>query len=331
MNKMFNNKGAISILIALSMVVLMGFAAISIDVGWMLYNKSRLQNATDAAALAGVRELLESEEEAKSVAEEYMVKNMPGFDVNNSDINSPVTNKLVVKAQEPIEYFFAKVFNIFDKGNTYDEGIVHAESAAITGPLKKIYGGLKPFGIYKEKLSSENINSDGTIKIGSEINLMEKAGNSDKGNFNGLDLENENATNKGEDKFERNIIEGSTKSYSIGGEPVEIEHGKMTAANEKINEIIELCKSNCGENACTYDNHIANCPRIFTVPIVEKISGSNKEVNIIGFAVIFLEGTVGKGGNSEIKGRFIKEVDVGDIDPDGKFFGAIGVKLVSVD
>lgn len=50
-------RGQILVLSALSMVVLMGFAAVAIDIGSLWNTKRRMQTAADAAAVAGAREL----------------------------------------------------------------------------------------------------------------------------------------------------------------------------------------------------------------------------------------------------------------------------------
>lgn len=47
-----SENGASSILVAISMIVLLGFAAISIDVGKIYWEKAQLQNGADAGALA---------------------------------------------------------------------------------------------------------------------------------------------------------------------------------------------------------------------------------------------------------------------------------------
>ena len=41
------------ILVAISLVVLIGFAALAIDIGYFYHTKNQLQGAADAAALAG--------------------------------------------------------------------------------------------------------------------------------------------------------------------------------------------------------------------------------------------------------------------------------------
>jgi len=52
-----NEDGAILVLVALMMFFIMGFAALVIDVGMLYQTKAKLQNAADAAALAGAQDL----------------------------------------------------------------------------------------------------------------------------------------------------------------------------------------------------------------------------------------------------------------------------------
>jgi Flp pilus assembly protein TadG len=52
-----HQRGAVSVLVALSTVVLLGFAALGVDYGYLAYSQRRLQSATDAAALAGAVDL----------------------------------------------------------------------------------------------------------------------------------------------------------------------------------------------------------------------------------------------------------------------------------
>jgi hypothetical protein len=48
-----NEKGATLVLVAICMMVLLGFAAFAIDIGHLVVTKNELQNAADAGALAG--------------------------------------------------------------------------------------------------------------------------------------------------------------------------------------------------------------------------------------------------------------------------------------
>src|SRR3984893_12192304 len=52
-------EGVILVLRALLLVVILGMASFSIDIGYMIYVESELQNATDASALAGAAALMQ--------------------------------------------------------------------------------------------------------------------------------------------------------------------------------------------------------------------------------------------------------------------------------
>lgn len=52
-----NQKGAAIIIVAILLPVLIGFAALAVDVGYMYATRNELQNAADAAALAGATQL----------------------------------------------------------------------------------------------------------------------------------------------------------------------------------------------------------------------------------------------------------------------------------
>lgn len=58
-----NESGAVAIITAILMVVLLGFLALAVDIGHLATVKNELQNAADAAALAGARALVFTEGE----------------------------------------------------------------------------------------------------------------------------------------------------------------------------------------------------------------------------------------------------------------------------
>ena len=51
------NRGAVVIMTGLCMVMLMGFAALVIDIGFGLVTKNQLHNVADAGSLAGTSQL----------------------------------------------------------------------------------------------------------------------------------------------------------------------------------------------------------------------------------------------------------------------------------
>jgi Flp pilus assembly protein TadG len=62
-----NQRGVTAILVALLLVVLVGFTALAIDVGHLVFVRNELQNAADAGALAGARFLYEEDGTAVNV------------------------------------------------------------------------------------------------------------------------------------------------------------------------------------------------------------------------------------------------------------------------
>jgi len=78
--------GAIFIIVALSMPVIFGAAAASVDVGQLLYIQSELRATADAAALAATDEL-DDEDAAKALAVQYAISNMPIAE--NGDVVDP--------------------------------------------------------------------------------------------------------------------------------------------------------------------------------------------------------------------------------------------------
>jgi Putative Flp pilus-assembly TadE/G-like/von Willebrand factor type A domain len=120
-----NERGQVVVLVVVMLVVLLGFAALVIDVGYAYYAHRQLQASADAAALAGAQEL-PNQARAIAVARDYSssegAKNehhdIPDVQttVETKCINSipgcdPV-NAVVVLERAPTKTFFAGLFGI---------------------------------------------------------------------------------------------------------------------------------------------------------------------------------------------------------------------------
>jgi len=116
-----DEEGSVTILVALMMTVLMGFAALSVDIG-MLYNQKReVQNAADAAALAGAMSLPNTGI-AKSIAISVAEKNL----LQNSSLETLTTSispiapyngtstEIEVTIKRKVKTIFAQVLGIAD-------------------------------------------------------------------------------------------------------------------------------------------------------------------------------------------------------------------------
>ena len=115
------------VLAALAMVVILGFAAMAVDVGYWYSQRGEVQKAVDAAALAGAWELPDDYAAAEAKTREYLVKN--GVDEAEGDTISitfrctstylvacnPSTNHwdtIVVEVERSAEAWFARIFGI---------------------------------------------------------------------------------------------------------------------------------------------------------------------------------------------------------------------------
>jgi len=107
-----NENGQAAVLAAFMIVVLMGFAALSIDLGRAYLTKSNLQKAADAAALAGAKDL-PVKTTAESMAVAYAGNN--GVQTTEVAVTTPYNGdktKIAVVCTRNIEYTFAKVLGI---------------------------------------------------------------------------------------------------------------------------------------------------------------------------------------------------------------------------
>lgn len=106
-SKMKNEDGAVALLVALLMVVLLGFTSLAIDMGLAYYQKQKLQNACDSAALAGVQ-YLPNKTSAEKHAKEYFEMNFG----NPCDITVDVLDsntKIRVTAKTKVNTSFGKI------------------------------------------------------------------------------------------------------------------------------------------------------------------------------------------------------------------------------
>lgn len=298
------NNGNILILSALVMTIIMGFAMIAIDYGFLVSKKTWLQGACDAAALAGAKELINDPVSAENVAKDYAQTN--SVDLTNTNVAVNETDeKVTVSANMKYPGMFSKIFGI-------NESQVNASATAVLGPINRISCGLRPFGIV-----------DTTFTMAESYTLKFGAGGSEGGNFGALSLDD----TTGAQSFGDKIMYGSTTGYSIG-DTINTETGNMVNKTyEGISYLIDKCAVCCPDpDSNDYTLHNSDCPRIITVPLIDALDGNT--VEIVGFAKFFIETVVKNGGQTEITGRFIERVMPGGVDPDAPDYGAKGVKLI---
>ncbi len=124
-----DRRGAVLVLVAFMMVALIGVAVFAVDLGWIVANRTQLQSAADAAALAGASTLVENVTLTAVEAEalEYARINAPAAFASVSfgtwtpdtktftpDSFNPTAVRVVIERSEqrdnPIPSFLAKLF-----------------------------------------------------------------------------------------------------------------------------------------------------------------------------------------------------------------------------
>lgn len=298
MLKLKNDRGSAIVLVVASMVVLLGFAALSTDVGLLFLNRERLVNAADAAALAGAQFLPVNPAEASLTALDFAVKN--GIQPIEATVNVESDGKvLMVRARRQVSLYFAPVLGI-------DSMPVAAQARARVGGVERVTG-VVPLGIPEQ-----------VLEYGRIYSLKVAGGEAETGNFGCLALGGLGAGN-----YEERLKYGYQEWLEIG-DFIDTEPGNMSGSTERA-----VSYRVTGHESCTYTNHCENCPRLVFVPVYrdEPLSGRDT-VQIIGFAAFFLEGTTGSGNECYVNGHFVREFDGFAEGLNGPDYGLRTVKLV---
>ena len=121
------------VLVALSIAMLCGVAALVVDVGMVSVREGQLQNAADAAALAAARDL-PSASTAKSTAVKYAGYN--GVTATDTVVTTPYNgnpNRVEVVCNKTVQYTFAKIFGA--KSIVVSARAVAEKAAGASGPF----------------------------------------------------------------------------------------------------------------------------------------------------------------------------------------------------
>lgn len=316
-----SRRGGTLVLVTLAMVVLLGFAALAIDVGVMLTARNQLQAAVDASALAGASGLLFDQTEATSRAIAFAGVNTCINDpvvITNSDVTFPTTSEVRVQATHPVNLYFARVLG-------RNLANITADATAAIGSLAGT-GNVKPWAI-----------PDLDFVLGDPVVL--KAGElgapgTEPGFFYPVDFPplNRGTPIPGAQEYEKNILNGSEDPIFVGDELL-VEPGNMVGPTvQGINELIAM-DPNAYYDAATgmimgSDFPGFTSPRVCKVPFYDPLyppdSGKNSVI-IIRLGAFFLEGTQGR----NVIGRFIEITTSGIWGPGGVGSGGLmGVKLV---
>lgn len=293
-----NQKGAVTVLMALAIVAICGMATMVVDVGILYLNKVQVEKAADAAALAGAQELPGRPSDALLNANAYATMNGKTGDVIQPILANNNTS-LTVGIERNVQLFFANIWGIPLSNVT----------ATATARVKNFSGGgmgIVPFGVVKQ-----------TFIFGQTYKLKLGGGGGFDGNFQALALGGTGAS-----VYNANLKYGYQGIFHIG-DWILTETGNMSGpTSQGVAYRISL------DPTSTFDTVQNNSARIVICPVINSfaVSGSSN-VQIAGFAAFFLEGAPAQGNNSYVYGKFRQMVLPGDISDSAINYGLYDVTL----
>ena len=323
--KACEERGQGLVLAAFAMVVILGFAAIAIDVGLFLHERRELQKSADAAALAGAQELPYSPGDAQQKAEEWAAKNgIDAGELGAVDITSTyvANDTITVEVNRDVPFVFARVLG-FTSDTMSAEGTARVGSPAAMG-------GLAPFGVLED-----------AIEFDEPTVLKYDAHEASHGNFGALAIDGNGASTYRETiKYGSETALCAQSQDSCTDPTTETEPGNMTGPTRQgVNWSIDETSSACDEFDEVFQEHgdtyrlktrcnpfgpggAHDSKRVVIVPIIEELCHGRCDVTILKFAMFFLEELDSCTGNDcQVTGWFVEaQADVGSLmgalDPD---------------
>ncbi len=292
-------KGSVIIILALSLSVFIGLAALVTDAGLVYLTRDKMQNACDAAALAGAQDLQISSAAALEKAQNFAVAN--GLDLSEVTIECLQSEKFAkVSATRTVNFTFAKIIG-------HDSGVVSVQAKARTGPIKGLKGAA-PLGITPDIWHT---GQTVTLKVGSH--------EAETGWFSGLAL-----GASGANIYEANLTHGYNQWLKTG-DIINIQTGNIS---NPTNRAVDIRVGECHHiPTCTPTYYDPDCERLIKIPVIT--NRLDNQVEIVGFAYFLVNGITGQGVDCYITGQFVRGETSGEIDENSSSdYGLYGVKLV---
>jgi Flp pilus assembly protein TadG len=214
----YHRRAVVAVWVAVTSTVLLGFAALSVDIGYMLVTRAELQNAADAAAFAGVSALADSTlvtgtspqedlaVEAKTRAASYGAKNkvtkqyavVEWSDITIGHINNAtnlqegvsegatpynavqvVVRKSPDSPNGPVNLFFASIWGQNTTSVAATATALLNRKVAGYRPLDDVSGPLLPLTVRQQKWIDEIVNHGGTDNFGYDTDTQHITNGSD--------------------------------------------------------------------------------------------------------------------------------------------------------
>ncbi|MDD4689586.1 MAG: Tad domain-containing protein [Eubacteriales bacterium] len=274
-----NEDGAVVVIIALVMTVLMAMAALTIDIGYAYVVASETQNTADAACLS-VYEFLPVgiwDTKCKNQIIERIIEYGKKNGVDNIESNDIIFGNdrdgyyysVSVYVNKEVETNLARVIGV--------ENIkVKKKATASALPAGGVIGAV-PIGVNKGTFeNSKGSNDSVTLKFG--------GGDGVNGYYGYMVLDGANGNSYILEKW---LKYGYPGENYVGQVLPTASGNKASVAKDGVQYRMSLCTHYKTDGGCTKQHYVESCPRIMNVLIYDLIDSD--KVKIIGFAPFILE------------------------------------------
>lgn len=295
-----NERGQSMVLTVVFMVVLLGFAAMVIDVGSWYRAHRATQSTADAAALAGAQ-VLPDTAGASALAQQYVTKNSSGGSGPGAGGTTPqITfsqqgyemDTITVKVSRPAPGFFAKIF-----GSAFGSVNVSRSATARAYNVQGIRNGIAPITVnYKHPLLNctrgQNPTCSPTFGVPTQLTLEDihtSGGKDAAGSFGLINLNGQGAQNVGAGTLADWLLNGYQDHDLLVGK-----YDAATGADFNNSQF---------QNAL---NQQLNHELLFPVYRLLKGPGSNALYDIIGWVGFNITSFSTNGSDGVINGYFTR-------------------------
>ncbi|MGE5379743.1 MAG: Tad domain-containing protein [Methylocystaceae bacterium] len=302
-NLLKNEKGNVTVLVAVAMVAFCAIAALVIDAGALYLEKGKLIKGTDAAVLAAAQDLPRDRWSAEGKAFSYAYQN--GIQPNHITLNISNDNREIqAKSSNSVVFFFAKIFGLL-------QGQTSAEAAVKIGNVSAVKG-VAPLGIVEDD-----------FQYGVTYTLKEGGGTGETGWYGALAI-----NGSGSSVYEQNLMYGSPiaihEQYTVPTEAGNVSGATRDGIAYRINACNHVPR-------CSPSGFDPSCPRILIVPIIRPLvynSGHLQEVLVVGFGAFLVNSYSGNGNDSVIEGSFLQTVVDGETSESAPDYGLYTARLI---
>ena len=312
-----NQKGFAVVMVALIMPVVLGFAAIVVDVGNLYLNKTQLTSISDAAVFAAAQELPQNPTQAEAIARDYAQQNGKVADVITVTI-SPDHKTISVNAARNVSLFFAQIF-ARDSSNVTSRSTAQISIAASVPWIV-------PFVLPKTQAF------DYTHQFTMRMYDAKKTYGTYEFDYMNIGIQNTSFND-----YITYLKYGYQKTFMVGNNVQYL--GPSSGGKASVEAFYDRTQRDPNTD---YTKAKVGDPRVMLIPLVTKMLSRSTSVGtsmqIIGFVGFFLEdvhkGVIQPDGNYGVtfyaKGRFLEDLNVGSGDSTSNPVYDFGVRTIKL-